>query len=286
MAIVKFYDPVQKKDISYYMDKRLKANLDNIKKMIKDKDKDFVMVIDGAEGSGKSVMALQICKYVDPTFCLERVGMTGEETAKIIRKATTNQGVQYDEGFTGLSSRAALSQINKMLVSLFMQVRQKNLFIVICIPSIFMLDKYAAMFRTKALIHVFESRNRHLFFVFNRKHKKQLLLEGSKTYSYGKSIKKMPIFKGEFRGKYPIDEKAYRAKKTRALNKVEEYVQEKTIDDRNHLIYILSREFNLNATEVSTILDKYKFPLKLRQVQNIILKMKKEKGGDDDEGDK
>jgi len=283
MAIVNFYDPVQKKEIKYYMDKRLKANLDKIKKTIKDKDKDFVMVIDGAEGAGKSVLGLQICKYIDHTFCLERVGMTGEETAKIIRKATTNQGVQYDEGFTGLSSRAALSQINKMLVSLFMQVRQKNLFIVICIPSIFMLDKYAAMFRTKALIHVYESRNRHLFFVFNRKHKKQLLLEGSKTYAYGKSIKKMPIFKGEFRGQYPIDEKAYRDKKARAMNKTDEYIVEKGIEDRNQLIYIIHKEFNLTGVEVSNILDEYDFPIKVRQVQRIIAKMRKEKGGDDDE---
>jgi len=69
-------------------------------------------------------------------------------------KTKKGQCIIFDEAFTGLSSRGALSGINKALVGLMMQMRQKNLFVIMVLPTFFMLDKYAAIFRAKALIHV------------------------------------------------------------------------------------------------------------------------------------
>ena len=49
-------------------------------------------------------------------------------------KRKKGQCIIYDEAFTGYSSRSSLSPINRVLVSLAMQIRQKNLFIIIILP--------------------------------------------------------------------------------------------------------------------------------------------------------
>jgi ABC-type antimicrobial peptide transport system ATPase subunit len=80
------------------------------------------------KNSGKSTLGLQLCKYVDPTFNLSRVVFTPEEFREVVYKAKSNQAIMFDEAFTGFSSRASLSGVNKTLISLMMQIRQMNFF--------------------------------------------------------------------------------------------------------------------------------------------------------------
>ena len=217
---------------------------------------------------------MQICKYMDPTFCLARVCMTPEEFKLAIMNALPYQSILYDEAFTGLSSRSSLSQINRMLVSLMMQMRQKNLFVIIALPSIYMLDRYVAMFRTSALAHIYQSKGRHIFFMFNRRNKKKLLLEGKQTFSYAPTIKKHSLtFKGEFRGKYVLDEKAYRDKKRKALEEVEEYEIDTGKIERNKLIFLIHKEFDLNPREIAELFEKHHVSLKQRQIYEILKKL-------------
>ena len=269
--MVEVENPITEEKTRFYLDKGLKANLDAIKNKLKTKDQDMVFVIDGDEGSGKSVLAMQICKYMDPTFCLDRVCMTATEFKEAIMNANKLEAVDYDEAFTGLSSRSSLSQINRMLVSLMMQMRQKNLFVVITLPSIFLLDKYVSMFRTKALIHIYQSKGRHLFFVFNKRAKKTLLLEGKKNFSYSPTIKKLGLnFKGEFKGNYVIDEQEYRDKKRKALEEVEEYEVDQGKVIRNKMIYLLHKEFKLISPKIAELFEKYDISLKKRQIYQIL----------------
>ena len=141
--------------IEYFMEDRLKHSLDNkVIPSLHKKDKDCVLVVDGREGSGKSTLAFQVAKYVDPSFNIDRIVFSPDEFREAVFKAKKGQAIVYDEAFTGFSSRASLSPINRVLVSLAMQMRQKNLCILIVLPTIFMLDKYMALFRTRALLHV------------------------------------------------------------------------------------------------------------------------------------
>ena len=233
-----------------------------------------------------SVLLMQFCKYVDPTFNIDRVCFSPEEFKTAIDKAKKGQAILYDEAFTGLSSRSSLSKTNIDLVSKMMQMRQKNLFICVALPSIFMMDKYAAMFRTRALISVYETRGMHMYTVFNRSFKKRLILEGKRNMSYNQTVKLMPQkCRGlKFYGKYVIDEQTYRDKKEKALKEnVESKGGDIGIYDRNRLIYLIHKEYNLNGREISELFDKYGFPLKQRQIERIIIKMREEKGGKDDE---
>jgi len=264
----------------YYIEPRLQKNLEKIKQDLKKKDKDTVLVVDGKEGSGKSTFAMQIGKYVDPSLDLSRIVFSPEDFREAILKAKKGECIIYDEAFTGYSSRSSLSPVNRVLVSLAMQMRQKNLFILIVLPTIFLLDKYMAMFRTKALVHVYESKGiRGYFRIFNSKKKKYLILKGQKTMSYShKGL--YTNFSGRFYGKFALGgeevEKNYRIKKEKALSNSEKTsmtsAQVKYMEQRNLLFYIIRKNLKLTFREMSNLLSDYGLEIAHNQLATICAK--------------
>jgi len=199
------------------MDGFLKANLDKVKTIIK-KDWDMVFLYDGYEGSGKSVLAMQNCHYIDPTFNIDRICFNPRQFFKVIKNAKPYQAVLYDEAFTGLTARAAMSLINRTLIKMLAEIRQKKLFVGIVMPTFFDLDRYVAIWRSRALIHVYMAKDfeRGYFMFFNMERKKQLYVLGKKFYSY---YKPQSNFKGRFTNAYVINETDYRKSKRDALMK-------------------------------------------------------------------
>jgi len=199
----------------YYMDGVLQQNLDLAKKTIR-KDMDFPFLIDGRERSGKSVFAMQIAKYCDPTFDMSRVCFTPGEFKRAVLKAEKYQAVVYDEAYTGLSSRGTMSLINKTLIGLLAEIGQKNLFVIVVMPTFFDLDKYAALWRSQGLFHVYMGDNfeRGFFKFFGYEKKLRLYIDGKKTYNY-RSVR--PDFSGRFTNHYVLDEAEYREKKRKSL---------------------------------------------------------------------
>ena len=253
-----------------YMDSNLHRQLftkvrDNIHK----KDKDFVCVVDGMEGAGKSVFAMQIGKILDPSFDLSRVCMTPDQFTKAIINAKKGQCIIFDEAFTGLSSRASLTEINKIIVSLMMEMRQKNLFVLIVMPTIFLLDKYVALWRTKGLFHVYtKDGKRGRWVYFNNKKKKLLYLIGKKLYDYSNPKSK---FRGRFQDQYVVDESEYRDKKNKAL-KLKSRVTRSDLylNQRNILIWILYKQMNLNQIELMKLCKESGFNIGRTSISKII----------------
>lgn len=280
-SIVKVTDPKTNFEIEYYMDTRLVKNIrDKIMKDLEKKDKDCVLVIDGHEGSGKSTLAMQIGKFADPTLSLERIVFGPDQFREAILKAKKGQVIIYDEAFTGFSSRNSLSPINKVLVSLAMQMRQKNLFIIIVLPTIFLLDKYMAMFRTKALIHVFENKGvRGYFRIYNREKKKWLILRGAKTMSY-KHKGLYTKFNGRFYGKFAIGppevEEGYRKNKETALADSEKTsmtsAQVKFREQRDLMIFLFKKNSKMTYMEIENLLADYELMISYQQIGKICAK--------------
>ena len=258
--------------LEYYMDGRLQRNLDKVKKRINKKDMDYVMVVDGSEGSGKSIQAGQIGKYVDPTLNLNRFCFNSSEFVKAIQNAKKGQCVIFDEAFSGLSSRAALSQVNKLIVELMMEMRQKNLFVIIVLPSFFLLDKYVALWRARALIHIYFGKNyqRGFFVAFNAHRKKLIYLIGKKDYSYS-SVKSS--FRGRFYNTYVVDEKIYRKKKAHAL-KVKQNMPrlEITRVQRDKLIKYIHKNQKLSLRKLEDLMIDIDVQLKKSSLGEIIKK--------------
>ena len=238
-----------------YVDGYLKSNLDKAKEIIR-KDWDIVFVYDGYEGSGKSVKAMQDCFYFDHSFNIERICFDPRQFAKQIRLAKPYQAVLYDEAFTGLNARAAMSLINRTLVKMLAEIRQKKLFVGIVMPTFFDLDRYVALWRSRALIHVYMGQNfqRGFFMFFNMARKKQLYVFGKKFYSYHKPTAN---FKGRFTNTYVVDQQEYRKRKRDSLMK-------RGTDEEKKLVQaevqkeMFERLYNMNEIKGFTNITKAK----------------------------
>lgn len=239
----------------YYLDGYLKTNLDTAKAVIK-KDWDMIFSVDGYEGSGKSVFAMQVGYYLDPTLNLDRVVFTPRDFQKAVLSAEKYQTIIYDEAYTGLSSRAAMSLVNRTLVKMLAEIRQKNLFVLIVMPTFFDLDKYVALWRSRALFHVYTGDNfeRGYFAFYNIDQKKQLYIQGKKFYSYG-GVK--PNFYGRFVSHYPLDEAKYRLKKKHISVERENEAMEAQIKlemDNRMFIQVVQRGAGLTHEQKANIL--------------------------------
>ncbi len=199
----------------FSMDGYLHDNLLTAKRIIK-KDWDMIFVLDGGEGSGKSVLAMQMAYFCDPTFDLSRVVFNPQEFRNAIINSKPFTSVVYDEAYTGLSSRATMSMINRTLVSMLAEIRQKNLFVFVVMPCYFDLDKYVALWRSRALIHVYTGNDfeRGYLAFYNVDKKKDLYILGKKFYSYSQP---KPNFIGRFPNFYIVDVEQYKKKKLDAL---------------------------------------------------------------------
>jgi hypothetical protein len=234
---------------SFYMDDWLDGALRQSKEDML-KDDDMVLLVDGAERSGKSVFAMQMAKKLDPDFCLDRVCISSEQFIHALKTAGKGQAIVFDESFRGLSSQDSYSETNRLLVSLMMEMGQRNLIVIIVLPTFFMLRTYVAVFRSKCLFHVYRKNNeRGQWAYFNNYSKKGLYIMGKKTLSY--SGLKFPKYshKGRFYDQYVVDEKAYRDKKMVEFNRSEAEESSKGerasrhLHERNILLkYIMEKE--------------------------------------------
>jgi len=233
----------------FYLDGYLKSNLDGLKENAK-KDYDAFVVVDGREGFGKSTLAMQCAKYLDPTFNLSRVVFNTEQFKEAVESAKKYQAIVFDEAFASLNSRQTISKINRTLVGMFTEMRFRNLFVFLCLPSIFDLDKYPAMFRSQGLIHVYK---RARFGGYNYDGKKNLYINGKKFYSY---YKPSPDFFGVFTKAFPLDEghDKYNKKKLEASKHTKAMTDKdtKVLEQRNKLINYVLANNNLKVEDLAS----------------------------------
>lgn len=241
------------------MDGYLKKGYEKAKKVIV-KDWDWLTIVDGTEGGGKSVIAQQGAKEVDPTFNINRIVFTPNEFRNAIINGEKYQAIVYDEAYTGLSSRGTMTDINKILVAMLAEIRQKNLFIFIVMPTFFDLDRYVALWRSRGLIHVYIDKGygRGYFAYYNRDKKKALYMTGKKFYDYRRP---KPNFRGRFTNRYVVDEVEYRKRKLEALKQHEVEKLEKDEQKFNFAIKVLSnyaseRQIALDLNSVGLAISK------------------------------
>jgi len=213
-----------KEFLTYHIEPRLKVKWDRLREgKLQHKDEDRCYIVDGRERTGKSVFALQQAKYIDPSFNIDRVCFTPEEFLKQIREAPEGSCVIFDEAFRGLSSKGSQSKINKMIVQAMMEMGQRNLIIFVVLPTIFLLELYAAVLRSNALFHVYkDKKGKRQFKTYNYQRKSQLYNYGKKKgFSYLFPKVSVKSTGGKFFNIYSINEKAYRKKKLESLQGIE-----------------------------------------------------------------
>lgn len=233
--------------------------LDVVKNRVLKKDRDFVAVIDGEEGVGKSVLAQQIAKYLDPEFNIDKIVFDSDSFLKIIKDPKTKKGacIVLDEAMNAANARGSISQVNRAMQGVASEMRQKNLFILMLIPSFFDLDKYFALWRCRALFHVYFTENEDRnYVIFPKDSKKFLYLNGKKTYSYAKPKSPYPPF--TFPNTYMVDEMEYRERKANAFKKRTISNQAKNwLLQRNAYIKYILKLGGMSQVDVAKIPSNY-----------------------------
>lgn len=258
------------KTFSFHVAAPLKKFLDEkVIKRINTRDKDYVMMLSGYEGSGKSTFASQLAKYVDHDFGLDRMCFTAEEFKQAVYGAKKGQAIVYDEAVTGMTAGGSITKVGKLLKSMMMQMRQKNLFVIIVIPSVFELNKYAVLHRAMCLFHVYEKKGIYAWVGYNKKATKMVYILGKKT----NTIKVRSRFNGRFYGNMGLDKAPYEKKKEEALiaeGEEDEKVSKYSVQ-RDFFIWELKRHLK-TAKAIYESQKSSKMPLSYAQVARIVSK--------------
>ncbi|KKM18942.1 hypothetical protein LCGC14_1660640 [marine sediment metagenome] len=266
--------------INYYIPPEIKAQLDNSKKIVKEADQDRIFIITGREGSGKSWLAMQLAAYLDPTFCLDDVCFDSNSFGKRIREVDKLKAIIFDEAFSGLSSKGSLSKENKKLIKILIECRQRNLFLFIVLPSIFILDRYITLFRSHSLFNTAISRknfNNRYYKVYNYENKHKLYILGQKYMSYSKP----KIWKKyRFYGKLPLRITKEEYQKKKSENFKEKEIEEdpaltRVFIQRDTMIRMLKDMTKITLVDIAKALEEVGQPITSVQVGRIVRKPQK-----------
>lgn len=239
----------------YYIDNTLLKNFEGFLFPAIKKKHDMIILITGLEGTGKSTFAQTLARYIDKNFNINSVVFTGQDLMKCIDNAKPGQTLIFDEAIMDMASQDFATEMQKVLIKKFTLIRKKRLVIFILIPSIFMLRKYFAIFRTRIMLNCYcpdgISRGYFKFYSFTKK--KKLYLKGYKEMDMG-CVK--PDFKGRFTDTYGLflDHREYEKKKDLAIKALTE---EKTTDKEK-----LREAFNDFKLKVKLDVSNYKTKMK------------------------
>ncbi len=262
---------MEKKE-EYPIDNIIKPELKKIKIAVTKKDRDYVMVIDGEEGSGKSVLAMQIAKALDPKFNLDNICFNADQFIERLKHSPKHSCIVLDEAYNSANSRATLTEVNRSLVGVATEMRQRNLYVIIVLPSFFDLDKYFALWRCRCLMHVYFARDgsRGRYILFPKTKKKYLYLTGKKFYDYSKP--KSPFPPCRFSHYYPVDEMEYRKKKEEAFKRrVVSNMAKRWKGQRDALMSEMYHNMNVRTSQFEKIFLKWgSRPIGMREIQKSV----------------
>ena len=222
-------------DKKYRMNALLKTNLDILKNVV-EYDSDMLILIDGEiEGVGKSTLAQQVGYYFaykfGTKFDVDNIVFSPKQVEEAVTNAPPHTSIVWDESYEGANKYRIMSSENQRLIRIFQKIRQRNLILIMVLPSFFDLSKYFAIRRSWLLLHCYykpqvnpkemEHENidfdkpileRGYFKYYTRPLKKKLYNMYKKTedYSYVK-----PKFVGMFPADYCVDKDEYKLKKSK-----------------------------------------------------------------------
>lgn len=207
--------------LPYKLPKSLTEVLDGFKWAIQKKKQSAVCIVDGRSGMGKTTLSFQMGLYMSSNFSLDYVHYTPESFLEALSNAQKGDTLVFDEAML-LSSRAALSAINRMIVIAMSMIRSKNLFIIFNVNSIFDLDRNLALSRADLLLHCYgdslTDKGRFLAFFKGGDgidRIKGLYIHGKKFYDY--NVPKANFY-SVFSSYFVVDEQEYEKRKQIGVN--------------------------------------------------------------------
>jgi len=262
--------------LPYKLPQKLSDIIDGFKWAIHFKKQSAVIIVDGRSGMGKTTLSFQVGLYMSENFDLTHVYFTPDEFLEGLSKADKGDTLIFDEAML-LSSRSALSAINRMIVIAMSMIRSKNLLIIFNVNSIFDLDRNLALSRADLLLHCYGESltDKGKFLSFFKGSDgidriKQLYIHGKKYYSYGTP---KANFSSTFSSYFVVDEGEYERRKQIGVDKflkgskLSENARYK--EQRDNLIKLSRKITEKTYKELEEIFKENKIRLSYQQIAKI-----------------
>lgn len=258
--------------VIFKLDENIIENLEFIKKR-NNKGWDYVCIITGLPGVGKSTFSRYLAKYLDEKFNEDNVYFDAVPMTEAMSNSENKRAFVLDESYKDFSTRASVKQEYAQLVNHLQLLRQKQHYIFLILPDFFSLSKHLALFRANHLFVVYEdSGGDRCYAVFDREKKKELYLLGKQFLNYN-------AVQPNFRGNFPlkptsgeiVNEEIYLARKKEHLlsqNK-EEARGGLAKDMRDKLIIFLFKDMKIPAKKIAEVCE-----CSLRVIYNVLEKHK------------
>ena len=207
----------------------LGKNLEPYRKAVMNQDFDCAGIIDGKEGSGKSVFAQQVAAFLDKDHYIDvekQICFTPEHFKEAVQTLEPGKAIVWDEARRGLNRRRSTEGVNIDITDMLAECRQNNLFMVIVMPTFYDMDMNVAVWRTRFLIHVWYDWGdnpdkplvRGFFRYYSEEGKKRLYVNKYMRQSYTYPYVKGDSFEASFPHFYTVSEAEYRKKKRHSEN--------------------------------------------------------------------
>ena len=220
----------------------------------------WLSIITGDTGSGKSWTALSLAEKIDPDFNTDKVVLRPENFVKKVANREWGQGdvVVFDEAGAGMSAKQHMTKKNQIIDQVLQTFRRQNIAVIFTVPSEANVDK-----SIRRLLHTY-METKTIDYVNERNHIKWLNIDYNRKadklyYKYPKmkdsngAVKKLKTVKLGKPSEDLID--AYEAKRS-------EYQDRKNKEFYNELVEQLNDEEDDKDNQIRTKKDKIRQELK------------------------
>lgn len=109
------------------------------------RNQNYLAVLVGGTGTGKSYAGLKFCEKIDPSFNISRVVFSPEEFMALLNAGTLKKGnaILFDEIGVGMDARSFMQFSNKAMSYILQTFRWENLAVIFTVPSLAFLDTNA-----------------------------------------------------------------------------------------------------------------------------------------------
>ncbi len=118
------------------------------------KNKNWISIVEGETGSGKSTVAITQALAIDPTFNEERIIFSPKDFLYRVKDLKRGQVIMWDETGVGFSSQDFAERVSKYISKVFQTMRFKNGATIMTVPMKGMINVNA-----RRLVHSIEMTN-------------------------------------------------------------------------------------------------------------------------------
>jgi len=144
--------------LGFAFDTHVYNNLnDYFRPAVLNQDWDCALLVDGTEGSGKSMYAGQLAKVLDVDNEVDlhtQVHWEADEVEKAIKTLKSGKAIIWDEAGDGLARREGNRSVTMKILKMLWRSRAYNKFLIIVMPSFYDMDRMVALRRSRALFHI------------------------------------------------------------------------------------------------------------------------------------